>query len=101
MSTVSKQIADRVIAGEFPEDGVYLIIRYENVFNGDFGYKLYYSHTGIPLLKDIALEIFRIHGDNPMIYWMSEELLKGNSEKDLSVFKAFFPEVERKSNGPS
>ena len=96
MSTVSKQIADRIIAGEFPEDNIYLIIRYDNSFNGNYAYKLYYSHTGIPPLKDIALEVFRIYGDNLMTYWIDE---KRFSEKDVAVFKQFFPQVER--NEPS
>lgn len=40
MSTVSKKIADRVIAGEFPEDGIVAIIKYNNIFNGEDAYKL-------------------------------------------------------------
>ena len=96
MSTVSKQIADRIIAGDFPEDEVYLIIRYENAFNGNYAYKLYYSQTGIPPWKDITLEIFRIYGDNLMTYWIDEKKFPA---KDIAVFKSFFPQVER--NEPS
>ena len=96
MSTVSKQIADRIIAGDFPEDEVYLIIRYGNSFDGNYAYKLYYSQTGIPLLKDIALEIYRIYGDNFMTYWIDEKKFPA---KDVAVLKSFFPLVER--NEPS
>lgn len=44
MSTVNKDIADRIIAGEFPEDEVKAIIRYENAFNGNYAYKLVYEN---------------------------------------------------------
>lgn len=40
MSTVSKQIADDVIAGKYAEDGIVAIVRYENMFNGAHAYKL-------------------------------------------------------------
>ena len=96
MSTVSKDTADGVIAGEFPEDNIFLIIRYENAFNGNYAYKLYYSQTGIPPLKDITLEIFRIYGDNLMTYWLDEKRFHA---KDVAVFKQFFPQVKR--NEPS
>jgi hypothetical protein len=44
MSTVDKKTADRVIAGDFPEDDIICIIRYENIFNGNYAYKLIFSH---------------------------------------------------------
>ena len=40
MSTINKAIADRIINGEFAEDDTVAIIRYENMFNGDYAYKL-------------------------------------------------------------
>lgn len=40
MSTVNKGIADRIIAGEFPEDNIVAIIRYENIFDGNYAYKI-------------------------------------------------------------
>jgi hypothetical protein len=98
MSTVSKEIADRIIAGEFPEDGIYLIIRYENIFNGDYAYKLYYSYRKNLNLQQVVLEVLRIYGDNPMTYWLDE---KKFTEKDVEIFKHLFPQVERKNNGPS
>ena len=40
MSTISKDIADRIIAGEFPEDDIVVIIKYQNMFNGGDAYKI-------------------------------------------------------------
>ena len=37
MATVSKQIADRIIAGEYAEDECNRIVRYKNAWGG-FGY---------------------------------------------------------------
>ena len=44
MSTVDKSIADRVIAGEFPEDKIIAIVQYDNQFNGAKAYKLIFAH---------------------------------------------------------
>lgn len=35
MGTVSKSIADRIIAGEYPEDGAVKIIKYTNAWGGE------------------------------------------------------------------
>jgi hypothetical protein len=43
MGTVNKSIADRAIAGEFPEDEIVRIVRYKNQFNGEFAYGLVYK----------------------------------------------------------
>ena len=97
MSTVDKNTADRVISGEFPEDdSIYLIIRYENAFNGNYAYKLYYPYREDLNLQQVGLEVLRIYGDNPMTYWIDE---KKFSAKDVAVFKQFFPQVKR--NEPS
>ena len=96
MSTVSKEIADKVIAGDFPEDEVYLIIRYANSFNGNYAYKLYYSHEEDLNLQQIGLEVLRIYGDNLRTYWIDEKKFPA---KDVAVFTSFFPLVER--NEPS
>lgn len=38
MSTVDKSIADRIIAGEFPEDDARKIVEYDNAWGGvDYG----------------------------------------------------------------
>lgn len=63
MSTVNKATADRVIAGEFPEDNCVAIIRYENIFNGDFAYKLVFHKGEIPYLMNNP------NMDCPTIYW--------------------------------
>lgn len=68
MSTVSKAIADRVIAGEFPEDCVVAIIRYENIFNGDYAYKLVFHVEEIQRILDGAYPALL----DPTIYWKSE-----------------------------
>ena len=92
MSTVDKKTADRVIAGEFPEDNTYLIIQYKNAFNGDLAYKLYYyPYTNLDLQK-LGLEVLRIYGDDLKTYWIDE---KRFPEKDVAVFKNFFPQVKR------
>ena len=92
MSTVDKKTADRIIAGEFPEDNIYLIIQYKNAFNGEYAYKLYYSsHRSFDLQK-VGLEVLRIYGDDFKTYWLDE---KRFPEEDVVVFKNFFPLVER------
>ena len=92
MSTVDKKTADRVIAGEFPEDNIYLIIQYKNAFNGELAYKLYYSsHNNLDLQK-VGVEVLRIYGDDLKTYWIDE---KRFPEKDVAVFKNFFPQVKR------
>ena len=92
MSTVDKKTADRVIAGEFPEDNIYLIIRYKNAFNVKYEYKLYYSSYRNPDLQKVGLEVLRIYGDDLKTYWIDE---KRFPEKEISVFKNFFPQVKR------
>lgn len=67
MSTVDKKTADRVIAGEYPEDGVIAIIQYENMFNGALAYKLIFSQQN-------AMIQYILDGKspsliNPSIYW--------------------------------
>lgn len=71
MSTVNKNIADRVIAGAFPGDDVIAIIRYENVFNGREAYKLIFS----PEIYRIQwiLDGKEVNLLNPTIYWRKPE----------------------------
>ncbi len=92
MSTVDKKTADKVIAGEFPEDNIYLIIQYKNAFNGELAYKLYYSPYRNLDPQKVGLEVLRIYGDDPKTYWIDE---KRFPEKDVAVFKNFFPQVKR------
>ena len=92
MSIVDKETADRVIAGEFPEDNIYLIIQYENAFNGELAYKLYYSSYRNLDLQKVGVEVLRIYGDDLKTYWIDE---KRFPEKDVAVFKNFFPQVKR------
>jgi hypothetical protein len=67
MSTVDKTIADRVIAGEFPEDDVVAIIKYNNVFNGNEAYKLIFSRQAS--LIQWILDGKEANLLNPTIYW--------------------------------
>ena len=67
MSTVDKNIADQVIAGEFPEDGIIAIIRYENIFNGNEAYKLIFYHQ--ESLIQWILDGKEVNLLNPTIYW--------------------------------
>ena len=84
MSTVNKQIADAIIAGEYPEDNWQCILRYENAFNGSFAYKLVNTQgcfTTEEMLKQILYTASRIHIYTAVeIYWcqeyLKEELLK-------------------------
>lgn len=87
MSTISKDIADRIITGEFEEDNIYCILRYENAFNGDFAYKIL-SMDGILTTEEAIYYAFhtaaRIHTGAPvMIYWVKEYL--------RPPFEAYFP----------
>lgn len=38
MSTINKQIADDIIAGKYPDEGVTKIVTYNNMFNGGLEY---------------------------------------------------------------
>lgn len=66
MSTVSKEIALRVIAGEFPEDHIKAIIVYNNCFNGQLSYKLVY---GAMNTNDILMNIDCL---NAQLWWTED-----------------------------
>lgn len=55
MSTVDLKTAEKVIAGDFPEDDVTAIIRYENCFNGNFAYKLIFKCQDTPAYRNYLL----------------------------------------------
>lgn len=64
MSTVSKEIADRIVEGEFPEDGVLYIVKYQNSFNGADAYKLCFSekyYENVMLGSPYVI--------NPVLWW--------------------------------
>lgn len=63
MGTVSKEIADRVIAGEFDSDHPIKIVKYNNCFDGSESYGLICE--GDPLDKYKETEFVR----NPVVYW--------------------------------
>lgn len=71
MSTISKDIADRIVAGEFAEDNIIAIIKYNNMFNGDEAYKI------ITPRHESYIQ-FILDGNepallNPSIYWKKEK----------------------------
>lgn len=63
MATISKQIADRIIAGEFPEDECSRIVRYKNAFGG-FGYGSTFHNED----KERYL-VETNYVQEPVIYW--------------------------------
>lgn len=76
MGTVDKSIADRVIAGEFPEDEAMRIVQYDNEFGSDnFGV----TCKGEDHSKYLE-ETFFVR--RPRIYWESEEMKAQGVEED-------------------
>ena len=80
MSTVSKKIADRVKAGEFPEDNIKAILLYHNQFNGADAYKLVYG--GMSVLSTALY----IASDYVRLYWINESMF---SSQEVEVIKTF------------
>lgn len=65
MATVDKTIADRIAAGEFPEDGATRIVEYDNAFGG-VSYGVTFGKQNIEHYTT-PTEFIR----NPRIYWDS------------------------------
>ena len=80
MSTVSKKIADEVIAGKYPEDNIKAILLYHNQFNGADAYKLVYGSMSV-----INTALY-IASDYVRLYWINESMF---SSEELEVIKAF------------
>lgn len=72
MSTVSKDIADRIIAGDFAEDDISCIIKYQNIFNGADAYKIVPARMDHPDYINGLLYITPTML-NATIYWKREE----------------------------
>ncbi len=53
MSTVDKTIADRIIAGEFPEDRAVKIVEYDNAWGG-VGYGVIFKGNSCKILASIG-----------------------------------------------
>jgi hypothetical protein len=62
MSTVDKSIADRIVAGEFPEDDARAIWEYDNAFGG-VGYGVIFGKNDPNKYR--ASEFVQ----NPRLYW--------------------------------
>ena len=80
MSTVSKKIADEVIAGKYPEDNIKAILLYHNQFNGGDSYKLIY---GSMTVINTALAIA---SNYVSLYWIDE---KQFSVEEIKVIRTF------------
>ena len=80
MSTVSKKIADEVIAGKYPEDNIKAILLYHNQFNGADAYKLVYGSMSV-----INTALY-IASDYVRLYWINESMF---SSEELEVIKTF------------
>lgn len=65
MGTINKEIADRVIAGEFDDDRPVKIVKYTNQWGGE-SYGLICAHES---LNRYAASQFVI---NPVTYWEKE-----------------------------
>ena len=89
MSTVSKEIADRVKAGEFPEDNIKAILLYHNQFHGDDAYKLIYGNMSV-----INTAIF-IASDYVKLYWLNESMY---SVEEIETIKTFLEDDEPTGN---
>lgn len=90
MSTVSKKVADEIVAGKYPDDECFLIIRYENRFDGRFAYKCYFDYFRCGHIYRIAEEIIRIPGDGLSVYFTDENIL---SPEEIIFLKSHFPTV--------
>lgn len=62
MATVDKSIADRIVAGEFPEDDARKIVEYDNAFGG-VGYGVIFGDQDPD--RYAPSEFVR----NPRLYW--------------------------------
>ena len=89
MSTVSKEIADRVIAGEFPEDGIKAILLYHNQFNGADAYKLIYGSMSVINTAIFIASVF------VKLYWLNESMY---SVEEIETIKTFLEYDEPTGN---
>lgn len=63
MSTVSREIADAIIAGVYPDDNPTRIVKYNNSFNGEEAFGVTFGHQN----KDTYLTAPACR--HPVIYW--------------------------------
>lgn len=75
MATLSKEFADRLVAGEFPEDGIVRIVKYTNVWGGEaYGCTFRGELDHDRYLRET--EFVR----NPSIYWENPKFIKQELE---------------------
>ena len=92
MSTVSKKIADEVIAGKYPEDNIKAILLYHNQFNGEDAYKLVYGSMGV-----MNTSLF-IDSDFIELYWINKSMY---SVEEIETIKTFLKKEEDEPTGNS
>lgn len=63
MATVSKEIADDIIAGKYPEDEAVKIVKYQNAFNGEDAYGVIFKGDDLDRYKETQFV------RNPVTYW--------------------------------
>ena len=63
MGTISKKIADDVIAGLYNEDDPKMIVEYTNAFDGGLAYGLICGHQNLNTYRETEFVI------NPRVYW--------------------------------
>jgi hypothetical protein len=68
MGTVSKKIADEVIAGGYPEDEIVKIVKYQNSFDGSDSYGLIAEGMDLQTYRATEFVI------NPVTYWQKPGL---------------------------
>jgi hypothetical protein len=67
MSTVGKDTADKIVAGEFKGDRPTRIVKYQNIFNGGDAYGVTFDK------QDKDTYLFAGACLNPQIYWDVED----------------------------
>ena len=63
MATVTKTIADDIIAGKYDEDNIVKIVKYTNFFNGGDAYGIVQAGQDPDMYRPSAYVI------NPELYW--------------------------------
>ena len=64
MGTISKKIADEVIAGKYEDDQPKMIVEYANMFDGSLSYGLICGNQPLDTYRETDFVI------NPRVYWV-------------------------------
>ena len=66
MATVSKEIADKIVSGAYPEDNATRIVKYTNAWGGESYGVTFRSEPKEKYLEETGIVI------NPSVYWDPE-----------------------------